>query len=121
MAPDASGSGSSTSGGGSRAAAKMRTRSSRMPRLVISVALFLATAGTLGSWWIWSGVHVRTNNAYVVGNITPVSSELSGKVVALYTDDHMMVNAGDALAQIDPVPWQIAVDQALADLGQVRA
>ena len=66
-------------------------------------------------------LHVQTNNAYVVGNITPVSSQISGMVVALYTDDNMIVKAGDALAQIDPVPWQLAVDQALADLGQLRA
>jgi membrane fusion protein (multidrug efflux system) len=73
------------------------------------------------SWWFWSRLHVRTNNAYVEGNVTPVSSEIGGKVVALYTDDNMIVAAGDPLAQLDPVPWQIAVDQALADLGQLRA
>ena len=89
--------------------------------MIASLALFLLTAGALVSWWVWSRLHVKTNNAYVVGNITPVSSQISGKVVALYTDDNMIVKAGDALAQFDPVPWQLAVDQALADLGQFRA
>ena len=42
-------------------------------------------------------------------------------VVALYADDNMIVKAGDPIAQVDPVPWQLAVDQALADLGQLRA
>ena len=73
-------------------------------RLVVSLALLLVTAGGLIGWWIWSLSYVRTNNAYVVGNITPVSSQISGMVVALYTDDNMIVKAGDAIAQIDPVP-----------------
>jgi membrane fusion protein, multidrug efflux system len=90
-------------------------------RMVVSSALLVVTVGGLISWWIWSRLHVRTNNAYVVGNITPVSSQISGMVVALYTDDNMIVKAGDPLAQIDPVPWQLAVDQALADLAQLRA
>ena len=93
----------------------------RSLRLAVSLALLLVTAGGLIGWWIWSNASVRTNNAYVVGNITPVSSQIGGMVVALYTDDNMIVKAGDAIAQIDPVPWQLAVDQALADLGQLRA
>ena len=72
-------------------------------------------------WGIWWRFYVRTNNAYVVGNITPVSSEISGMVVALYADDNMIVKAGDPIAQIDPVQWQLAVDQAVADLKQLQA
>ena len=94
---------------------------SRVPRFVVSLLLLGCTAGALVGWWIWSLYQVRTNNAYVVGNITPVSSEISGKVVVLYTDDNMIVSAGDPLAQIDPVPFQLEVDQALADLRQLEA
>jgi membrane fusion protein, multidrug efflux system len=89
--------------------------------MAVSSALLLITASGLIGWWVWTRYYVRTNNAYVVGNITPVSAQISGMVVALYTDDNMIVKAGDALAQIDPVPWQLTVDQALADLGQLRA
>jgi len=71
--------------------------------------------------WYHSHWQVTTNNAYVVGNITPVSSEVSGIVVALYTDDNMVVAAGDPIAQLDPVPYQLEVDQTQADLRQARA
>ncbi|MDR3639593.1 MAG: HlyD family secretion protein [Isosphaeraceae bacterium] len=103
------------------AAAPRQPPSSRLLRRGIALVLLLLTAGGLAGWWIWSQFRVRTNNAYVVGNITPVSAEISGKVVALYADDNMIVKAGDALAQVDPVPLQLAVDQALADLRQLRA
>ncbi len=111
----------SSPGQGPRAPAREARRPSRVLRMVVSSTLLVVTVGGLIGWWIWSRLHVRTNNAYVVGNITPVSSQISGMVVALYTDDNMIVKAGDALAQIDPVPWQLAVDQALADLAQLRA
>jgi membrane fusion protein, multidrug efflux system len=94
---------------------------SRSLRLVVSLLLLFATAGGLVGWWIWWQFYVRTNNAYVVGNITPVSSEIGGMVVALYADDNMIVKAGDPIAQIDPVQWQLAVDQDVADLKQLQA
>jgi membrane fusion protein (multidrug efflux system) len=95
-----------------------------LPRLlggiVLAILLLSAAAGAY-AWWQHSEVYISTDNAYVVGNITPVSAEVGGQVVALYTDDNMLVRAGDPLAEIDPVPYQIAVDQAAADLAQARA
>jgi membrane fusion protein (multidrug efflux system) len=96
-------------------------RFARSLRLIISLSLLLATAGGGIGWGIWWRLIVRTNNAYVEGNITPVSSEISGMVVVLYADDNMIVKAGDPIAQLDPVQWQLAVDQAVADLKQLQA
>lgn len=88
---------------------------------VLLVVLTLASLGGLFLWWQHSRIEVYTDNAFVVGNITPISSEVSGPVVALYVDDNMVVAAGDPIAQIDPVPFQIQVDQALSDSKQTRA
>ena len=71
-------------------------------------------------WWLYSRIEVSTDNAYVVGNITPISAEVSGTVVALFVDDNMKVQAGDPVAQIDPVPFQAQVDQALAEFKQAQ-
>ena len=89
--------------------------------MAVSLALFLCTAGVVFGWWFWNVFHVRTTNAYVVGNITPVSSEVGGQVVALYADDNMIVAAGAPLAQLDPVPFQLEVDRVLADLKNAQA
>jgi membrane fusion protein (multidrug efflux system) len=80
--------------------------------------LVLTTTGGL-YWWEHSRVYVSTDNVYVVGNITPIASEVGGQVVALYIDDNMIVKPGDPIAQIDPVPFQIQVDQALFEYKQV--
>lgn len=83
-------------------------------------ALILGVVGGLAAWWLYSRIEVSTDNAYVVGNITPISPEVSGTVVALFVDDNMMVQPGDPIAQIDPVPFQVQVDQALADFKQMQ-
>ncbi len=82
--------------------------------------LVLGVVGGLAFWWLYSRIEVSTDNAYVVGNITPISAEVSGTVVALFVDDNMMVKPGDPIAQIDPVPFQVQVDQALADFKQMQ-
>jgi membrane fusion protein (multidrug efflux system) len=64
---------------------------------------------------------VSTDNAYVAGNITPISAEVAGAVVALYVDDNMVVQPGDPIVQIDPIPFEAQVDQALADFQQARS
>ena len=96
------------------------SRRSRL-RHIIAGLLLVAAIGGLVWMWVHSHWQVTTDNAYVVGNITPVSAEVGGTVVALYADDNMVVAAGDPLAQLDPVPYQFQVDQAQADLRQARA
>jgi membrane fusion protein (multidrug efflux system) len=101
---------------------RLRPQLSRRALGGLTLALLLASvAAGVYLWWQRSRVYVWTDNAYVVGNITPVGAEVGGTVVALYTDDNVVVQAGDPLAQLDPVPYQIAVDQAAADLAQTRA
>src|SRR5262245_62348811 len=96
-------------------------RRRRALRLAASLGLLLSTAGVVSGWWVWNVFQVRTTNAYVVGNITPVSSDLGGQVVTLYADDNMIVAAGVPLAQLDPVPFQLEVDRAVADLRNAQA
>jgi membrane fusion protein (multidrug efflux system) len=86
--------------------------------LLLLVLLATAAAGTF--WWWESRREVYTDNAYVAGNITPIASYVTGQVVALFVDDNMIVQPGDPIAQIDPVPFQFEVDEALAEYQQAR-
>src|SRR5215831_222763 len=61
---------------GSEAGRRPAPRRRRALRLAASLGLLLSTAGVVGGWWVWNVFQVRTTNAYVVGNITPVSSEV---------------------------------------------
>jgi membrane fusion protein, multidrug efflux system len=88
---------------------------------LLPIALLIMVSLILLGWWVWRMSEVSTENAYVVGNVTPISSEVSGPVVALYVDDNMVVKPGDPLIQIDPIPFQLEVDQALADFKQAKS
>jgi membrane fusion protein, multidrug efflux system len=85
---------------------------------LLALLLVLVCAGGAFYWWWAFRLDVSTDNAYVVGNITPIASYVSGQVVTLFIDDNMMVHPGDPIAQIDPVTFQIAVDEALSDYRQ---
>jgi membrane fusion protein (multidrug efflux system) len=95
--------------------ARLRTLGRTQLLLLLAV---LAAGGEWLYWWWNSRTDVYTDNAYVVCNITPISSYVTGQVVALYVDDNMIVQPGDPIAQINPVEFQIAVDQALANYRQ---
>src|SRR5215469_10928315 len=103
----------------SRTAQPQRPRRRRWLFGLLLLLLVLTTGSGLFYWWEHSRVYVSSDNVYVVGNITPIASEVGGQVVALYIDDNMIVQPGDPIAQIDPVPFQMLVDQALADYKQV--
>jgi membrane fusion protein (multidrug efflux system) len=87
--------------------------------LGLTLVVLAAIAGAV-YWWVHSRLHESTDNAYVVGNITPISAQVSGAVVALFADDNMIVQPGDPIAQIDPIPFQVQVDQALSDFKQAQ-
>ena len=42
----------------------------------------------------------------------------AARSLRLYTDDNMIVRPGDPIAQIDPIPFQVQVDQALSEYKQ---
>jgi len=62
-----------------------------------------------------------TDDAQVDGNLYQVSSRVTGHVVKVYVDDNQTVQAGQLLVEIDPTDYQVALDQAQADLANAQA
>ncbi|MFA5598571.1 MAG: MdtA/MuxA family multidrug efflux RND transporter periplasmic adaptor subunit [Pusillimonas sp.] len=54
-------------------------------------------------------------------NTVTVRSRVDGELQRIYFDDGQKVKAGDVLAQIDPRPFQVALDQALGQQAQNQA
>ncbi len=63
---------------------------------------------------------VSTDNAYVNGPVVDVTAQVSGPVAQIAVHDNQQVKAGDLLLLIDPRPFQIALDQAVANLALAR-
>jgi multidrug efflux system membrane fusion protein len=70
----------------------------------------------------------RTDDASVTANIVGIAPRISGPITKIAVKDNQFVKAGDVLFEIDPVPYQDAVDSAEAqkinagaDLQRVQA
>ena len=77
--------------------------------LLISVLFFV--------WYITSERHTPyTDQARIKGLVTPITSRVSGNIVDIRIQLHSNVKVGDTLFQIDPLPYQIAVLKAEANI-----
>jgi multidrug efflux system membrane fusion protein len=59
--------------------------------------------------------HPRTDDANVRANFIEITAEVSGKLVQLPVKDNAYVKRGDLLFEIDPRPYDYALQQALSD------
>jgi membrane fusion protein (multidrug efflux system) len=53
--------------------------------------------------------------------VMPLSARISGYVAKVNVDDNQYVQAGDVLVEIDPRDYQVAVDQARANVADAQA
>src|SRR5262245_55150530 len=70
--------------------------------------------------FMFSGRYIETDNAYIKSAKILVTPEVSGVIQSVSVTDNQVVKAGDELMRIDPAPYQIALDQAEADLGVTK-
>jgi multidrug efflux system membrane fusion protein len=62
-----------------------------------------------------------TGDAYVQSDLVSLAPQITGRIVAVHVADNQDVKEGDLLASIDPVPFQLAVDQRRAELEEARS
>ena len=90
----------------------------RQRRIVITLATIL---GFLALYEVTTSFIAYTADAYVQSDLIAVAPQVTGRVVALHITDNQTVAQGDPLATIDPVPFQLAVDQRQAEFEEARA
>jgi membrane fusion protein (multidrug efflux system) len=104
--------------------ASVGTRSSRPLRQRLRLPLMLAGPIVVlvgASWWyLTSGRIVSTDDAYVQAARTMVSTDISGRVVAIAVRDNERVTQGQLLFKLDDRPYRIAVEDATAQLAAAR-
>ena len=89
----------------------------RRPLLVL-VPILLVAGGT--AYYLAEEPYVSTDDAFVRAAKESVNARVAGQVVKIAVIDNQPVRKGQLLFQIDPEPYQIAVDQAEAQLGSAR-
>src|SRR6476660_7235951 len=103
------------------APAVVRPRASKgRLRLVLLVVIPLIALAVGGYFYLASGRYISTDNAYIGAQKVLITPDISGKIAKITVTEGQRVNAGDALIEIDPEPFRIAVTQAEARLASVR-
>jgi membrane fusion protein (multidrug efflux system) len=92
------------------------TRQSLRKLLMVGVPLLVATVAFY--FWFTGGRYVSTDNAYIHAPKLMVSSDVSGLVSEVLVHEGQTVKKDDVLFRIDARQFQIAVDNAKAQLAQ---
>lgn len=71
-------------------------------------------------YWLSGGQYVYTEDAYVQSNVLNVATDVSGIVNNIPVRDGEHVKKGQVLFRLDPLKFQLAVDQAQANLAQTK-
>ena len=94
----------------------------RHPLGVAIGALVLVAAIVGGVLWYLSARHWEsTDDAFVDGRSFPLAPKISGYVTDVLVTDNQHVAAGDVVARIDPRDYQVALDQAEAQVEAAMA
>ena len=98
-------------------AAIAKPRQSGKKLFLLSFATLLCASLVVAGfiWWQYAITHEDTDDAYVDGDMTSISSRLPGTVTEVYVRDNQVVKAGQLLLKLDPRDYANAVDQARAD------
>ena len=88
--------------------------------LLLAIAIIVTITR---NWNGWEGGRVEqvTNDAYVRGDLTPLSTKVPGLVREVKVSDYQQVHKSDVLVQLDDDDYKAQVAQALAGIEAAKA
>ncbi len=86
--------------------------------LVGLAVLLLAGAAYFGYAHLRGLDHIKTDDAYVNGNLVRLTPQVAGTVIAIHTDETQWVQQRQVLIELDPRDAAISLAQAKAALGE---
>jgi membrane fusion protein (multidrug efflux system) len=101
--------------------AKPRLTFKRLALIGLACVAALAGSGYGYHWWTIGRFLESTDDAYVGGNVTPISPHISGFIAEILVTDNQRVNAGQVLVRLDDRDVRAAADHAEAILKQRTA
>ena|SRR5215469_14345116 len=99
-----------------------RLRKFAAPLVALALAAIVIFTVTR-NWNAWEGAHAaqETNDAYVRGDLTPLSTKVAGIVRDVNVGDYQQVHKGDVLVQLEDDDFKAQVAQATAAVAAAKA
>lgn len=92
---------------------------------LVLIAILIVVGGLALVWgvqyWIHAQSYESTDNAFIDGDIIPISSRVSGHVDQVLINDNQKVKAGDVLARLDARDFEARLKQSQAALATAQA
>ena len=107
-----------------RAAARLRAHWQKYGTPVLVILLAAAIVFTLTrNWNAWQGARIEqvTNDAFVRGDVTPLSTKVAGLVREVSVNDYQQVHKGDELVRLEDDDYRAHVAQAQATVEAAKA
>lgn len=95
---------------------KGRRRTLIFAAVVGSLILIAATA-----FLLYTGTYESTDDAQVDGHLNGITARIDGEVKAVYVEENQSVQAGQLLVELDPRDYEVALEQAQAQLLKAQA
>jgi membrane fusion protein (multidrug efflux system) len=87
--------------------------------IIIAVVCVLVLVALL---FYWRSTYTEdTDDAQVDGNLYQISARVAGQVVHVDVEEEQFVHAGDPIAEVDPKDYEVALEQAQANLASAEA
>ena len=86
--------------------------------LIVTLLVLIAAIGYLVYWWTYDRFWIRTDNAYVTGNLVPVAAQASGIITQVLVEETQFVNSGDLMIRLDEHQAYAALGRARGRLGE---
>ncbi|MCX5681912.1 MAG: HlyD family secretion protein [Candidatus Omnitrophica bacterium] len=87
-----------------------------LKNILIFIFVLAVISGFLAVYVFRNVVYITTDDAYIDGRIYTVASKIPGTVKSVPLDDNQLVKKSDLLVEIDPVDYEVKVNEAQAAL-----
>lgn len=97
------------------------TKLSFLPRFLVTLVAVLIAGIVAWQLWVYYMEDPWTRDGRVRADVVELAPDVSGLVAQVFIHDNQNVTVGQALFQIDPVRFQLALQQAAAKVAQTKA
>jgi len=85
---------------------------------MVLVVMLLLGLGYAVYWWTTGRHWIRTDNAYVTGNLVPVTAQATGIITQVLVEETQFVHRGDVIIRLDEHEAYAALGRARGRLGE---
>lgn len=99
---------------------RSRSRAARLVRPILMIGGVAVILLAVLLYWLFTGGSVSVTDTYVRAARVSLSTDVSGLVQNIAVHDNETVKKGQVLFSLDPSRFNVAIDQAKADVAAVR-